>query len=64
MNIIFWTMVVFTLSRKVRLKNCLVLLNQRFVCEGLSKISSYFTLHLIKVGKLKRFIKKQVSLAT
>ena len=25
------------------------------MCEGLSKISSNFTLHLIKVGKLKRF---------
>ena len=27
------------------------------MCEGLSKISSNFTLHLIKVGKLKRFKK-------
>ena len=27
--------------------------NQKCVCEGLSKISSNFTLHLIKVGKLK-----------
>ena len=36
-----------------------LLLNQRYVSEGLSGISSYFTLHLIKVGKLKRF--KQVS---
>ena len=25
------------------------------VCEGLSKISSSFTLHLIKDGELKRF---------
>ena len=29
------------------------------MCEGLSKIASNFTLHLIKVGKLKRF--KRVS---
>ena len=27
------------------------------MCEGLSEISSNFTLHLIKVGKLKRFKK-------
>ena len=27
------------------------------MCEGLSKISSNFTLHFIKVGKLKRFKK-------
>ena len=27
------------------------------MCEGLSKIASNFTLHLIKVGKLKRFKK-------
>ena len=26
--------------------------NQEFVCEGLSKISSNFALHLIKIGKL------------
>ena len=30
-------------------------LSQIFVCEGLSKISSNFTLHPIKVGKLKQF---------
>ena len=30
-------------------------LSQIFVCEGLSKISSKFTLHLIKVGTLKQF---------
>ena len=35
----------------------LLLLEQKFVCEGLSKISSYFTLHLIQVEKLKRFKK-------
>ena len=28
------------------------------MCEGLSKISSNVTLHLIKVGKLKRFKNK------
>ena len=27
------------------------------MCKGLSKISSYFTLNLIKVGKLKRLKK-------
>ena len=48
------SMVLFTL---VRLKSCLVLLRQKFVCEGLNKISSNFTLHLIKVGKLKLFKK-------
>ena len=52
-------MVVFTLGCYVRLKSCQVLLNQKIVCEGQSKISSNFTLHLIKVGKLKRF--KEVS---
>ena len=31
------------------------------MCEGLSKISSNFTLHLIKAGKLKRV--KEVSIA-
>ena len=34
------------------------------MCEGLSTISSYFTLHLIKVGKLKRFKKVSVDLKT
>ena len=34
------------------------------MCEGLSKISSYFTLHLIKVGKLKRFKKVSSDLKT
>ena len=34
-----------------------VLLNQKCMCEGLSKISSNFTLHLIKVAKLKQFKK-------
>ena len=34
-----------------------VVLTLKFVCEGLSKISSNFTLHLIKVGKLKRLKK-------
>ena len=32
--------------------------------EGLSKISSNFTLHLIKVGKLKRFEKVSSDLKT
>ena len=40
------------------------MLNQKFVCEGLSKISSNFTLHLIKVGKLKRFKKVSSDLKT
>ena len=34
------------------------------MCDGLSKISSYFTLHLIKVGKLKRFKKVSSDLKT
>ena len=34
------------------------------MCEDLSKISSYFTLHLIKVGKLKRFKKVSSDLKT
>ena len=31
------------------------------MCEGLKKISSFFTLHLIEVGKLKQFKKKASS---
>ena len=34
------------------------------LCEGLSKISSNFTLHLMKVGKLKRFKKASSDLKT
>ena len=34
------------------------------MCEGLSKISSNFTLHLIKVGTLKRFKKVSSDLKT
>ena len=34
------------------------------MCEGLSKISSNFTLHFIKVGKLKRFKKVSGDLKT
>ena len=34
------------------------------VCEGLSKISINFTLHLIKVGKLKLFKKVSSDLKT
>ena len=34
------------------------------MCEGLSNISSNFTLHLIKVGKLKRFKKVATDLKT
>ena len=34
------------------------------MCEGLSKISSNFTSHLIKVGKLKRFKKVSSDLKT
>ena len=34
------------------------------MCEGLSKISSNFTLHLIKVGKLKQFKKVPSDLKT
>ena len=34
------------------------------MCEGLSKISSNFTLHLIKVGKLKGFKKVSSDLKT
>ena len=34
------------------------------MCEGLSKISINFTLHLIKVGKLKRFEKVSSDLKT
>ena len=34
------------------------------MCEGLSKISSNFALHLIKVGKLKRFKKVSSDLKT
>ena len=34
------------------------------MCEGLSKISSNFTLHLIKVEKLKRFKKVSSDLQT
>ena len=37
--------------------SCQVLLNQKCTCEGLSKISHNFTLHLIKARKLKRFKK-------
>ena len=48
----------------MRLKSRQVLLNQRFVCEGQSKIPSNFALHLIKVGKLKRFKKVSSDLKT
>ena len=41
-------LVVFTISSSVRLKSCYVVLNQKCVWKGLSKISSNFTLHLIK----------------
>ena len=41
-------LVVFTVGRSVRLKSCYVVLNQKCVWKGLSKISSNFTLHLIK----------------
>ena len=41
-----------------------VLVSQKVVCEDLSKISSNFTLHLIKVGKLKRFKKVSSDLKT
>ena len=34
------------------------------MCEGLSKISSVFTLHLIKAGKLRRFKKVSSNLKT
>ena len=34
------------------------------MCEGLSKISSNFTLHLIKVRKLKGFKKVSIDLKT
>ena len=34
------------------------------MCEGPSKISSNFTLHLIKVGKMKRFKKVSSDLKT
>ena len=34
------------------------------MCEGLSEISSKVTLHLIKVGKLKRFKKVSSDLKT
>ena len=34
------------------------------MCEGLRKISGNFTLHLIKVGKLKRFKKISSDLKT
>ena len=34
------------------------------MCEGLSKISSNFTLHVIKVGKLKQFKKVSSDLKT
>ena len=34
------------------------------MCEGLSKISSNFALHLIKVGKLRRFKKVSSDLKT
>ena len=37
---------------------------QKLVCEGLRKISRNFTLHLIKVGKLKRFKKVSSNLKT
>ena len=36
--------------------------HQKCLCEGLSKISSNFILHLIKVGKLKRFKKVSTDL--
>ena len=36
----------------------------KMVCEGLSKISSNFTFHLLKVGKLKRFKKVSSDLKT
>ena len=45
---------------KQTIKFKLVLLNQKYVCEGRSKISSYFTLHLMKVGKLKLFKARKV----
>ena len=34
------------------------------MCEGLSKISGNFTLHLIKVGKLNRFKENSSDLKT
>ena len=61
----FWVqMAVFTIGCKVRLKSRQVLLDQKFVCEGISKISSSFVLHLIKVGKLRRFKKVSSDLKT
>ena len=39
-------------------------LNQKCACEGLSKNSSYFSLHLIKVGDLKRFKQEMSDLQT
>ena len=36
----------------------------KMVCEGLSKISSNFTFHLLKVGKLKSFKKVSSDLKT
>ena len=44
------------LSKTEELLNC--------VCEGPSKISTNFTLHLIKVGKMKRFKKASSDLKT
>ena len=54
----------FTLGCKVRLKSGYVLLNQECVCEGLCKIPSNFSLHLIKVAKLKQFKKVSSNLKT
>ena len=42
----------------------LSLTHQKCLCEGLSKISGNFTLHLIKVGKLKQFKKVSSDLKT
>ena len=42
----------------------LVLSTSQKWCEGLSKISSNFTFHLLKVGKLKRFKKVSSDLKT
>ena len=41
-------LVAFTIGHSVRLKSCYVVLNQKCTWKGLSKISSNFTLHLIK----------------
>ena len=42
----------------------LLILNQKYLCEGLSKSSSYFTLHLIQGWKLKGFKKVSRDLKT